>query len=242
MKKEAYKSSDERTLPLHDENVEKFYGCKICQTGCPAHICIITPDRPPACGTTDWFEAAKSALEDPNGPVFEIEKGELLDPNGGEYEGVNKAVFLESGGEIEKILLYSLIENPHTTATLFDIVAFYIPEQSGIGLIDRQTKTKSVSGLTFEETAVFTGYGQQISGFSGVGEMYLLSDKFMQKEGGFENVVWMTESLKNKLVQKIGSEGSDRYGKLLKRIQKIPTEKEVGNLTALEEYLNLSRG
>ncbi|MDR0766838.1 MAG: hypothetical protein LBE57_00080 [Methanosarcinales archaeon] len=236
--KKIYKKRDERSLSLHDEEAEKFYGCKICQISSPAHVCIITPDRPSVCGTINWFEAGASVLANPDGPVFEIEKDELLDKAGGEYAGVNRAAFLESGGENERILLYSLIENPHTTGSVFDIIAFYIPEQNGIGLIDRQMRTPSVNCLTFEEMAAFTGYGQQISGFSGVGEMYLLSDKFMQKEGGFENVVWISESLKNKLIQKIKSAGSTKYEKLFKQIQKIPTEKDVGNLKELEKCQN----
>ncbi|WNY22838.1 Carbon monoxide dehydrogenase/acetyl-CoA synthase subunit alpha [Methanimicrococcus hongohii] len=231
-----YEKRDERALTLHDEETEKFYGCKICQISSPAHVCVITPDRPSVCGTINWFEAGASVLANPGGPVFEIDKDELLDQTGGEYSGVDRAVFSESGGENEKIQLYSLIENPHTTGSVFEIIAFYIPELNGIGLIDRQTKTQSVNCLTFEEMAIFTGYGQQISGFSGIGEMYLLSDKFMQKEGGWESVVWIADSLKNKLIQKIKSADSKKYEKLLDRVQKIPTEKDVGNLKELEEY------
>ncbi|WNY28640.1 Carbon monoxide dehydrogenase/acetyl-CoA synthase subunit alpha [Methanimicrococcus stummii] len=234
--REIYKRRDERSLALHDEDVGKFYGCKICQISSPAHVCVITPDRPSVCGTIHWFEAGASTLANPDGPIFEIEKGELIDEAGGEYSGVNDAVFSESGGETEKVRLYSLIENPHTTGSSFDIIAFYIPELSGIGLIDRDTKTPSVNCLTFEEMMIFTGYGQQISGFSGVGEMYLLSDKFMQMEGSFENVVWMSESLKNKLIQKIKSSDSKRFEKRLGRLLEIPTEKDAANLDALLKY------
>lgn len=234
-----YEKRDERALSIHDEEVDKFYGCKICQISSPAHVCIITPDRPSVCGTINWFEAGASALANPDGPVFEIEKGDLLDDAGGEYTGVNSAVAAAGGGENERVLLYSLIENPHTTGSVFEIIAFYIPEMNGIGLIDRSAGTPSVNCLTFEEMMIFTGYGQQISGFSGVGEMYLLSDKFMRKEGGWDNVVWMTQSLKDKLIQKIKrseSGESKRDEKLLDRIRRIPTEKDAGNLNALADY------
>jgi acetyl-CoA decarbonylase/synthase complex subunit beta len=236
--RKIYEKRDERAISMHDEEAGKFYGCKICQISSPSHVCIITPDRPSVCGTINWFEAAASAAANPDGPVFEIEKGEVLDEAGGEYAGVNRALITESGGENERVLLYSLIENPHTTGSVFEIVAFFIPEINGIGLIDRSSKTPSVNCLTFEEMMIFTGYGAQISGFSGVGEMYLLSEKFMRKEGGWENVVWISHSLKDKLIQKIESKNPKRYEKLLSRIRLIPTEKDVKNLDALADYWN----
>lgn len=243
--RKIYDRRDERSLSIHDEEAGKFYGCKICQISSPSHVCIITPDRPSVCGTINWFEAGASAAVNPDGPVFEIEKGELSDEAGGEYTGVNEAVAAASGGENERVLLYSLIENPHTTGSVFDVIAFYIPEMNGIGLIDRASKMPSVNCLTFEEMMIFTGYGQQVSGFSGVGEMYLLSDKFMQKEGGWENVFWMSQSLKDKLIQKIGmidsagsASGSKRHEKLIGRMRRIPTEKDTADLNALAAYWN----
>lgn len=232
-----YKKRDERSLALHDEETDVFYGCKICQNSSPSHVCVITPDRPSVCGTINWFEAGASCLVNPDGPIFEIEKETILDEKGGEYSGVNQAVAVGSGGENERVLLYSLIENPHTTGSVFDIIAFYIPEENGIGLIDRQTKTPSVNCLTFEEMMIFTGYGQQISGFSGVGEMYLFSDKFLQKEGGWENVVWMSNSLKEKIIRTIQTDETGRFEKLLNRLEMIPTEKEVGNLKELDDFI-----
>ena len=188
----VYKKRDERALSLHDENVKTFYGCKICQISSPAHVCVITPDRPSVCGTINWFEAGAACLSNPDGSVFEIEKGDLIDEKSGEYSGVAAAVAAGSGGENSRVLLYSLTESPHTTGSVFDVIAFYIPEAGGIGLIDRRSKSPAVNGLTFDEMMIFTGYGQQISGFSGVGETYMLSEKFLQKEGGWENIVWMT--------------------------------------------------
>jgi len=229
-----YKKRDERALSLHDEDVKIFYGCKICQISSPAHVCVITPDRPSVCGTINWFEARAFYLSNPDGPVFEIEKGEMTDAKGGEYSGVSAAVAIGSGGENSRILLYSLTENPHTTGSVFDVIAFFIPEVNGIGLIDRTAKSLAVNGLTFDEMMIFTGYGQQIPGFSGVGETYMMSEKFLQKEGGWENVVWMTQSLKDKTIQKIQAIDSEKYGKLLNRILEIPTENDVTNCDELQ--------
>ena len=238
-----YKARDERALSLKDENVSRFYGCKICQNGVPAHVCVITPDRPSVCSTINWFEAGASCLANPDGPIFEIEKGALIDDIGGEYTGVNEAVQIASGGENERVSLYSLLENPHTTGAVFDIIAFYIPEVGGIGLIDRKTRTPTVNWMTFEEMADFTGYGTQISGFAGVGKTYLFSDKFLQKEGGWGNVVWMSKSLKDEMLAELSSEirggGADeKFVSLRERIQKIPTEEDVSNTKELAEMKN----
>lgn len=230
-----YRLRDERALLLRDEEVPTFYGCKICQISSPAHVCVITPERPSVCGTISWTEAGAAVLANPDGPIFEIEKGQILDADGGEYAGVNAAIAVESGGENQRILLYALIENPHTTGSVFDIIAFYIPEIGGIGLADRATKTVVVNGLTFEEMTILTGYGQQISGFSGVGETYLLSGKFMQKEGGWENVFWMTQSLKEKMLQRTGA-APERFESLRARLGQIPTEKEAPDLKQLSEF------
>src|SRR5665648_411246 len=42
---ETYKIRDERTRNLHDEDVDVFYGCTLCQSFAPTNACIITPDR-----------------------------------------------------------------------------------------------------------------------------------------------------------------------------------------------------
>ena len=234
-----YKDRNERALLLSDENASRFYGCRICQNGTPAHVCVITPDRPSVCGTINWFEAGASCLVNPDGPIFEIEKGTQIDGIRGEYAGVNAAVKNASGGENERISLYSLLENPHTTGAVFDIIAFYIPEAGGIGLADRKTKTPTVNWMTFDEMADFTGYGTQISGFAGVGKTYLFSDKFLQKEGGWSTVVWMTKSLKNELLAEIEDRRSaEKFGSLAEMIQKIPTEEDVSNTKELAEMKN----
>jgi len=233
----VYAERDRRALSLHDEDVSVFYGCKICQISSPAHVCVITPDRPSVCGTINWFEAGASCLSNPNGSSFPIEKGRLTDAGGGEYSNVSKAVFGESGGETDRVLLYSLIENPHTTGSVFDIIAFYIPEFGGIGLVDREFKKPAVNCLSFEEMMIFTGYGQQISGFSGIGEMYMLSDKFFQKEGGWENVIWMSSPLKKRILEKIKLlSDKTKAEHLIHRISQIPTENEAENLKELEPY------
>jgi acetyl-CoA decarbonylase/synthase complex subunit beta len=234
--RQTYAARDARALSLHDDDVSVFYGCRICQISCPNHICVITPDHPSVCGTINWFEAGASCASHPDGPTFEIKKGKLIDAAAGEYVGVNEAANIESKGEIQHLSLYSLLENPHTTGASFDIIAFYIPELEGMGLIDRASKIESVNGISFEEMSIYTGYGHQIPGFSGVGETYLLSGKFLQKEGGWSRVVWMSESLKNRLMQKIKTKTETKNQKLADLISAVATEKDAKNIQELEQF------
>ncbi|WP_456418671.1 CO dehydrogenase/CO-methylating acetyl-CoA synthase complex subunit beta, partial [Methanocaldococcus infernus] len=66
--KEIYKKRDERTRALKEEDVDVFYGCIMCQSFAPTHVCVITPDRPALCGGINYLDARAAAKIDPNGP------------------------------------------------------------------------------------------------------------------------------------------------------------------------------
>ena len=53
---EIYAARDERTKNLHDEDVDLFYGCTLCQSFAPTSVCVVTPDRIALCGAINWFE------------------------------------------------------------------------------------------------------------------------------------------------------------------------------------------
>ena len=40
-----YEVRDARARELSDEDVDVFYGCTMCQSFAPSHVCIVTPDR-----------------------------------------------------------------------------------------------------------------------------------------------------------------------------------------------------
>jgi len=57
----VYKARDERAKGLHDEDVDVFYGCTLCQAFAPTSSCVVTPDRPSLCGAITWFDGRAAA-------------------------------------------------------------------------------------------------------------------------------------------------------------------------------------
>jgi acetyl-CoA decarbonylase/synthase complex subunit beta len=223
----VYEARDARTKGLHDEDVDVFYGCTLCQSFAPTNVCVITPDRISLCGAINWFDGRAAAKVDPEGPQFAIPKGEIVDKISGEYSGVNEKAVALSGGEFSRIRLHSFFEYPHTSCGCFEVVGFYIPEVDGIAWVDRDFTGTAPNGLAFSTMAGQTGGGKQIIGFLGVGVNYFRSPKFIQADGGWNRVVWMPKNLKEKIKADIPPELAD----------KIPTEEEAGDLKTLRDYL-----
>ncbi len=224
---ERYAARDERTRNLHDEDVDTFYGCSLCQSFAPTSVCVITPDRIALCGAINWFDGRAAAKVDPEGPQFPIEKGELLDEIGGEYSGVNETAVSLSGGEYNRIKIHSFFEFPHTSCGCFEVVGFYMPEVDGIGWVDRDYTGMAPNGLAFSTMAGQTGGGKQVIGFLGVGVNYFRSPKFIQADGGWNRVVWMPKVLKDKVLADIPAEIVD----------KVATEEDAQDLDTLKEFL-----
>jgi len=225
--KETYKIRDERTRNLHDEDVDVFYGCTLCQSFAPTNACIITPDRISLCGAINWFDGRAAAKVDPEGPQFAIEKGELIDALSGEYSGVNEMASQYSGGEYSRVKLHSFFEFPHTSCGCFEVVGFYMPENDGIGWVDRDFMGIAPNGLPFSTMAGQTGGGKQVVGFLGIGINYFRSPKFIDADGGWNRVVWMPKSLKDKILDDIPKDIVD----------KIATEEDISDLDSLREFL-----
>jgi CO dehydrogenase/acetyl-CoA synthase beta subunit len=65
--------------------------------------------------------------------------------------------------------------------------------------------------MSFSTLAGTIGGGAQTPGFAGISKNYILSDRFLQGEGGIERLVWMPsqlkDELKNRLVQKLAERG-----------------------------------
>lgn len=201
-----------------------FYGCVICQDTAPIHLCVITPERPGVCGFP-WVDAKRSQELDPRGPVFEIEKGTLLNKEKCEYSGVNEAVQKGSLGENKRVFMHSLFEYPHTSCSLAEAAAFYIEEVDGIGIVSRDYH-EDVLGIPFFSLISRIGNGRQHTGYTGMAVEYLRSSSFLRGDGGWERVVWMPHSLKEKVRESIPSH---LYGK-------IATE-DITTVKALNEFL-----
>jgi acetyl-CoA decarbonylase/synthase complex subunit beta len=229
-KQEAMKTYEERDAKargLKDEEVDSFYGCTLCQSFAPSHICVITPQRYANCGAISWFDGRAAAKVDPKGPVFTIQRGETIDSEKGEYSGVNQVVKDKSLGDIDRVQLYSAFGYPHTSCGCFEGVAFYIPEVDGFGIVHRDFKGPSVNGLPFSTMADSTAGGRQIDGFHGISIEYMRSPKFLQADGGWKRVVWVPSAVKERVKEFIPAELEP----------KILTEKEAQTLDNLKDAL-----
>ena len=222
-----YDKRDERARTIHDEDVDMFYGCVLCQSFAPTHACCITPDRTSLCGSINWFDARAAAKVDPKGPLFEVPPGECLDELAGEYTGVNEMIKKRSLGEIERIFLFSGMEFPHTSCGCFEAIDFYIPEVNGHGIVDRNYNDVAINGLPFSAMANQTGGGKQMPGFNGISIQYIISPKYQQYDGGIETIVWMNKGVK------------DRVGEFLPKelLPKIATEEDVPDINGLKKWL-----
>jgi acetyl-CoA decarbonylase/synthase complex subunit beta len=224
---QTYEARDVRARGLKDEEVDKFYGCVLCQSFAPTHVCVITPQRYSNCGAISWFDGRAAAGIDPKGPVFTIERGEQLDPVKGEYSGVNEAVKKKSLGEITKVCLYTAFGSPHTSCGCFEGVAFYIPEVDGFGIVHRGYKDVTVNGLPFSTLADSTAGGRQVDGFHGVSIEYMRSPKFLQADGGWNRVVWLPKEVKERVKNFIPAE----------LVNKIATEENAKTIDELKVFL-----
>ncbi|MEM1525867.1 MAG: CO dehydrogenase/CO-methylating acetyl-CoA synthase complex subunit beta [Ignisphaera sp.] len=223
----VYEERDRRALGLKDEDVDMFYACKLCQSFAPTHACIITPERPSACGAISWLDARVAAQIDPKGPIQPVSKGRLIDPVAGEYEGVNEAIKKLSNGTIQRVRIYSLFDYPPTICGCFEIATYYIPELDAVGLVHRGYATATPIGLRFSQIADAVGGGKQVPGFQGIGLLYLRSKKLFQADGGWNRVVWMPSELKQKVLDAIPPELKD----------KIATEKDAQTIEELRRFL-----
>ncbi len=224
---QIYEARDARARGLKDEEVDKFYGCVLCQSFAPTHVCVITPQRYSNCGAISWFDGRAAASVDPKGPVYTIERGEQLDALRGEYSGVNETVKKKSLGEITKVELYTAFGRPHTSCGCFEAVAFYIPEADGFGIVHRGFKDVTVNGLSFSTLADSTAGGRQIDGFHGISIEYMRSPKFLQADGGWNRIVWMPKEVKERVKGFIPAE----------LVNKIATEENAKTVDELKTFL-----
>lgn len=224
---ERYEARDARARGLSDKDVDVFYGCALCQSFAPTHICVITPQRYANCGAISWFDGRAAAGIDPKGPIYAIEKGTCVDEEKGEYTGVNDSAKKRSMGEISRVYLYSAFGYPHTSCGCFEGIAFYIPEVDGFGIVLRGFRDVTVNGLAFSTMADSTAGGRQVDGFHGISIEYMRSPLFLHADGGYDRVVWMPAETKERLKDFIPASVYPA----------IATEKEVKTIPELKNFL-----
>ncbi|MFY9750350.1 MAG: CO dehydrogenase/CO-methylating acetyl-CoA synthase complex subunit beta [Methanoregula sp.] len=224
----AYEARDARARGLTDDDVDVFYGCALCQSFAPSHVCVITPQRYANCGAISWFDGRAAARIDPKGPIFPISKGECLDPVKGEYSGINESAKKRSLGTVHRIYLYSAFACPHTSCGCFEGIAFYIPEVEGFGIVMRGYKDVTVNGLPFSTMADSTAGGRQVDGFHGISLEYMRSPRFLAADGGYARIAWMPYDLREQMREFIPADLFSR----------IATEKDVRTVSELRDFLS----
>jgi CO dehydrogenase/acetyl-CoA synthase beta subunit len=66
------------------------------------------------------------------------------------------------------------------------------------------------SGMTFSTLAGTIGGGAQTPGFAGISKIFILSDRFLQGEGGIERLVWMPSQLREELGDRLKKKLDER--------------------------------
>ncbi len=233
--REVYTARDERISGMKDEDVETFYSCTLCQTFAPNHVCVITPERPALCGAITWLDARIAHEIAPAGANQPVPKGEAVDAASGEFAGVNRFVKKASHGEVDRVSLYSMIENPMTACGCFECIAAIVPEVNGILVVSREFTGETPLGMTFSTLAGTIGGGAQTPGFIGISKNYILSDRFLEAENGITRVVWMPSSLKeelgDRLKEKLAGQG------MADLFEKIADEVSAPTIEDLIEFL-----
>ncbi len=192
----TYAKRDERLLGMTDESVDEFYSCSLCQSFAPNHICVISPERLGLCGAVSWLDGKVGYEIDPTGGNKPIKKSHSLDPVKGQWQEINDFVYQASNRNIEKVSLYSLMEDPMTSCGCFECILALVPECNGFMIVNREFQGMTPCGMKFSTLAGSVGGGNQTPGFLGVGRLYVLSKKFISADGGLKRLVWMPKELK----------------------------------------------
>ena len=207
-----YAARDERLDSMTDESVDEFYTCILCQSFAPSHCCIVTPERLGLCGAVSWLDAKATYELNPNGSSQPVPKEGCTDERTGAYESVNKAVNQASYGALEKVTLYSIMEDPMTSCGCFECICGIFPECNGLVVVNREYAGMTPTGMTFGELASMTGGGVQTPGFMGHGRNFIASKKFASAEGGVQRIVWMPKELKESVAAKLNRTAKELYG------------------------------
>jgi acetyl-CoA synthase len=233
--REAYFKRDERMAGMKDEDVDRFYSCILCQSYAPNHVCVVTPQRLGLCGAYTWLDCRAAYEMDAHGPNQPIIKGLCEDPVLGIWEGANQYVAKASNGHLQKVTMYSIMQDPQTSCGCFECLVAVLPETNGVMLVNREFQGMTPIGMTFSTMAGEVGGGVQTPGFLGIGRMYIVSEKFISAEGGLQRLVWMPQELKDEMRDRLQARFKETGQPEL--LDKIATENDATTVDELVEYL-----
>lgn len=233
--KDIYSKRDDKISGMVDEDVEDFYSCTLCQSYAPDHVCIVTPQRLGLCGAYTWLDCKASFQIDQHGPNEPVKKGTCLDPVKGSWKNINDYIEVKSNGNLKQFNAYSILEDPMTSCGCFECIAAIVPEANGIMIVDRDFTSMTPIGMTFSTLAGQIGGGIQTPGFTGIGKLYISSEKFISAEGGQKRIVWMTKQLKEEVGDRLKKQ-LEKMG-ILDLYDKIATEEDASDPEKLVEFL-----
>ena len=199
----AYQARNVRLADMTDESVDEFYSCTLCQSFAPNHVCVVSPERLGLCGAYNWLDCKASNQINPTGPNQPIQKGIRLDPVLGVWQGTNQYAYQNSHQTVERVSMYSIMQDPMTACGCFECIAMVVPEANGIMVVSREDPSMTPAGMKFSTLAGIAGGGLQTPGMMGVGKYYLVSRKFISADGGFKRVVWMSSILKETMAEEL---------------------------------------
>lgn len=199
---------ERETAEATEENIEMFNSCTGCSPFAPNHMCVLTPQRSPQCGRP--YEMIKTGalygFDDMTNIHHSIQhrrlnsfqvfpKGKCLNPLKGEWSGANEQIRRLTFGRTRRVLLHTLKDNPHTGCGCFNLILFDTDKpRMGIGIMERFFKGACPDGRTWKDLHYALG-GKQAPGFAGASYPYLTSKKFLQADGGWKSVVWVSPTI-----------------------------------------------
>jgi acetyl-CoA synthase len=205
----AYAERDARVAGMTDESVDTFYSCTLCQSYAPNHVCIISPERLGLCGAYNWLDGKAAYEINPVGCNQPVVKGRCVDLAKGQWDGINRFAHDRSNRSVERLNLYSLMEDPMTSCGCFECILAIVPEANGVMIVNREYPGMTPCGMPFSTLAGSVGGGNQTPGFLGVGRLYVTSRKFISGDGGLKRLVWMPKDLKDFLAEKLRRRGQE---------------------------------
>ena len=197
--REIYHKRDARIEGMTDETTETFYSCTLCQSFAPNHVCIVSPERTGLCGAYNWMDCKASYEINPTGPNQPIPKGDLLDPKLGQWKGTNEFVYKASRQKVERVSLYSIMNDPMTTCGCCECIAAILPMCNGVMTVNRDYLGMTPCGMKFTTLAGSVGGGQVTPGFLGHSKYNITQKKWLAAEGGILRLVWMPKMLKDEI-------------------------------------------
>lgn len=158
--RKTYQERDERISGMTDEGVDTYYSCTLCQSFAPNHVCIVTPERLGLCGAYSWLDAKACYEIMPTGPNQPVLKGKTLDEKLGQWQNVNDFVYEKSNKAVNRISMYSLMDNPQTSCGCFECIVAIIPEANGFMVVHRDFSGMTPCGMSFTTLAGSVGGGE----------------------------------------------------------------------------------